>query len=240
LVIPEIVDFPAEIDIRNSELLGAVLTAAIRPGAAVVIADLSRTEYCDGSGARSLRSAHEHAAQWGVELRVVTQAAQVCRMLALAAGDMQLRVYPDIKAALAGAADTAPGGFGAGSQDIQERYELALTRAHGLAGRVADTMARVSQQQPVSRDELLQKSGYARMFKRATTMPVIEQAKGILMFYEHCTPDEAFDLLRRASQRSNVPVRQIAAEIVDRTTTGTPASSRRGPGAPRVGATVRG
>lgn len=55
------------------------------------------------------------------------------------------------------------------------------------------------------------------MFQRVVTMPVIEQAKGILMFYEHCTADEAFDMLRRASQRSNVPVRDIAAAIVERT-----------------------
>jgi hypothetical protein len=132
-----------------------------------------------------------------------------------------------MNAALAGAAATgaasAPGGSAARPLDIHERYQLALTQAHGLAGRVADTMARVSEQQAVSPDDLLQKSGYARMFKRASTMPVIEQAKGILMFYEHCTPDEAFDMLRRASQRSNVPVRQIAAGIVERTAAGTPA-----------------
>jgi hypothetical protein len=204
-----------------------VLTAAIRRGAAVVIADLSRTEFCDDAGARSLRSAHDHAARCGVELRVVARAAEVRRALALVAGAGQLRVYADMNAALGGAADTAaasaPGGSAPGPLDIHERYQLALTKAHGLAGRVADTMARVSEQQAVSPDDLLQKSDYARMFKRASTMPVIEQAKGILMFYEHCTPDEAFDLLRRASQRSNVPVRQIAAGIIERTTAGTPA-----------------
>jgi AmiR/NasT family two-component response regulator len=31
-----------------------------------------------------------------------------------------------------------------------------------------------------------------------------------------CTPDEAFDLLRRASQRENVKLRDIAARIVER------------------------
>jgi AmiR/NasT family two-component response regulator len=36
-------------------------------------------------------------------------------------------------------------------------------------------------------------------------MPVIEQAKGILIAQTGCTPEEAFDMLRRASQRSNVP-----------------------------------
>jgi hypothetical protein len=46
------------------------------------------------------------------------------------------------------------------------------------------------------------------------TMPVIEQAKGILMAQQRCGPDEAFDLLRRASQRFNVPVRVLAARVV--------------------------
>jgi GAF domain-containing protein len=42
---------------------------------------------------------------------------------------------------------------------------------------------------------------------------VIEQAKGILMAQHGCGPDEAFDLLRRASQRFNVPVRVLAARL---------------------------
>src|SRR5215469_14587675 len=48
------------------------------------------------------------------------------------------------------------------------------------------------------------------------TMPVIEQAKGILMAQHGCGPEEAFDLLRRASQRFNVPVRVLAARLVER------------------------
>jgi len=43
------------------------------------------------------------------------------------------------------------------------------------------------------------------------TVPVIEQAKGILMAQQGWGPDEAFDVLRRASQRFNVPVRVLAA-----------------------------
>ena len=46
--------------------------------------------------------------------------------------------------------------------------------------------------------------------------PVIEQAKGILMAQRGCGPEEAFDLLRRASQRFNVPVRVLAAQLVHR------------------------
>lgn len=44
----------------------------------------------------------------------------------------------------------------------------------------------------------------------------IEQAKGVLMATQHCTAEEAFDLLRQASQRENRKLRDIAVEIVDR------------------------
>jgi AmiR/NasT family two-component response regulator len=43
---------------------------------------------------------------------------------------------------------------------------------------------------------------------------VIEQAKGVLMAEQKCTPEEAFTLLRSASQRENVKLREIAERIV--------------------------
>ncbi len=44
---------------------------------------------------------------------------------------------------------------------------------------------------------------------------VIGQAKGILMAREHVGPDEAFDMLRRASQRVNVKLREVARQIAE-------------------------
>jgi AmiR/NasT family two-component response regulator len=48
-------------------------------------------------------------------------------------------------------------------------------------------------------------------------MPVIEQAKGIIIARQGCGPDESFDVLRRISQRTNVKLRDVAAQIVERT-----------------------
>lgn len=45
---------------------------------------------------------------------------------------------------------------------------------------------------------------------------VIEQAKGILMATRHCTPEQAFVLLTRASQRQNRKLREVALEFVER------------------------
>ena len=66
-----------------------------------------------------------------------------------------------------------------------------------------------------SRRERLQESAFARLRARLDSMPVIEQAKGILMAQHRCGPDEAFELLRRASQRANVKVSVLAAQIVE-------------------------
>lgn len=52
---------------------------------------------------------------------------------------------------------------------------------------------------------------HAAMESRA----VIEQAKGIILSQRACTPDEAFAILAKASQRSNRKVRDMAAALVE-------------------------
>jgi hypothetical protein len=63
----------------------------------------------------------------------------------------------------------------------------------------------------------LHDSAFARLAAKQETMPVIEQAKGILMDQRGCGPEEAFDLLRRASQRANVKVHVLAAQLIEHT-----------------------
>ena len=67
-----------------------------------------------------------------------------------------------------------------------------------------------------SEREFLHEAAYARLLARLHTTPVIEQAKGILMAQSRCSADEAFAMLRGASQRSNVKVRDLAEDIVGR------------------------
>lgn len=64
-------------------------------------------------------------------------------------------------------------------------------------------------------------TGYARATRESATLrdaldsrAVIEQAKGILIARERCTPDEAFALLSRMSQHEHVKLRDVAARIV--------------------------
>jgi hypothetical protein len=80
----------------------------------------------------------------------------------------------------------------------------------------------------------LQYSAHARLRARLDSMPVIEQAKGILMAESNWTADQAFDALRRASQRSNVRVRDIAVGIVANTARSARSSARQSSHPPRT------
>ena len=60
----------------------------------------------------------------------------------------------------------------------------------------------------------LRYSAYARLQAQLASLPVIEQAKGIIMAKNGWSEDQAFDALRRASQRKNIKVRDLAAFIV--------------------------
>jgi len=48
-----------------------------------------------------------------------------------------------------------------------------------------------------------------------TSRDVIGQAKGVLMERLRLTPDDAFDVLRRASQRLNVKLRDVAQQLAE-------------------------
>jgi hypothetical protein len=67
------------------------------------------------------------------------------------------------------------------------------------------------------RRDAMRYSAHARLQARLASMPVIEQAKGVIMVQFGWTEEQAFEALRKASQRSNVRVRDLAAMIVART-----------------------
>jgi len=46
---------------------------------------------------------------------------------------------------------------------------------------------------------------------------VIDQAIGIIIGIQHCPPETAFDVLRTVSQNRNIPLRQVATDLVDKT-----------------------
>jgi GAF domain-containing protein len=88
----------------------------------------------------------------------------------------------------------------------EESLSAGLSVAEGIAVAVgnADAHAQLSDQ--------------ARNMRLAMeSRAVIEQAKGVLMAQRHVGPDEAFEILRAASQRYNRKLRDIALGIVGST-----------------------
>ncbi|MDP8991671.1 MAG: GAF and ANTAR domain-containing protein [Actinomycetota bacterium] len=76
-----------------------------------------------------------------------------------------------------------------------------------------------------------EKEHVANLDQALTSRDVIGQAKGILMERERLTADQAFDLLRRASQNLNIKLRDVADRVAD--TGERPPAPRRGGGEPR-------
>jgi hypothetical protein len=62
--------------------------------------------------------------------------------------------------------------------------------------------------------DVLRRSAAARLQAQLASMPVIEQAKGIIMAQYGWPEDQAFDAMRRVSQQENINVRDLAMSIV--------------------------
>ncbi len=95
-----VVTLAAEIDSTNCDQAAAVLALALYPGVSVVVADMTRTTFCDSSAVRALVQAHNRAASQGIELRLVVNSDAVLRVLELTGLTSTLRLYPDIDAAI--------------------------------------------------------------------------------------------------------------------------------------------
>ncbi len=100
-----VVTLPAELDVTGSGLVEAALTSALAPRPAVLIADGTKTAFCDSSGIAALVRAHRQAAATGAQLRVVITSAPVRRILQLTGADQILLIYPSLPTAQA---DSSP------------------------------------------------------------------------------------------------------------------------------------
>ena len=92
-------------------------------------------------------------------------------------------------------------------------FDVQARRFEDVRARLQATFDQVRNGRP--QRQKLHDSAFARLQARLDTMPVIEQAKGILMAQYRCRPEEAFEILRRASQSANVKISVLAARIVD-------------------------
>ena len=91
-----LVSLPAEIDVTNARRIRGVLMSAAVAGVSTVVADLSRTVFCDCEGAYSLAQAYTQMAGKGVDLRLVTPAQAIRRVFAMLTLDRVVPLYDSL------------------------------------------------------------------------------------------------------------------------------------------------
>jgi anti-sigma B factor antagonist len=96
-----VVPLPAEIDISNDGLVQDALARALASEPEVVVADGTRTGFCDCAAVTALVGAHRQAAAAGVQLRVVITSAPVRRLVEMTGAGRVLVIYPSLNAAQA-------------------------------------------------------------------------------------------------------------------------------------------
>lgn len=123
--------------------------------------------------------------------------------------------------------------FGASAADAGVRAVLAYTLATGRRGALNlyaprpdafgtdaraqgllfATLARLALDS--ARERALDAERAVNLTEALRTREVIGQAQGILIEREHITGEQAFEVLRRASQHLNVKLREVAADLVE-------------------------
>jgi GAF domain-containing protein len=171
--------------------------------------DLDETQYQDGFGP-CLEVAQSAGIIIVPDMAAETRWPAFARR-ALAAGvQSSVSVALPLQEAVLGALNIyaiQPGAFD------QDAIELARTFAGYAAVAIAN--ARLYQTTATLAED---------MRRAMETRAVIEQAKGILIAQQHCTPEQAFELLTRLSQTTHRKLRDCAADLVSSTAEDRPAN----------------
>ncbi len=93
---------PTEIDVTNAEMVRENLLAVLNQGAILLVADLSRTTFCDSAGVSALVRTFRRAAASTSGMRLVVTTPAVQRVLAITGVDRLIDVFPSVAASLAG------------------------------------------------------------------------------------------------------------------------------------------
>jgi anti-sigma B factor antagonist len=102
-----VVTLPAEIDVTIADTVRDELLAILGQGAVLLIADLSKTKFCDSAGVSSLVRTYRQASTSGSALRLVVGTPSVQRVLSITGVDRLVDVFPSVAASLAGTPGTA-------------------------------------------------------------------------------------------------------------------------------------
>ena len=100
-----VVTLPTEIDVTNADAVREELLGVLSQGSVLLIADLSKTTFCDSAGVSALVRTFRRAAASGSAMRLVANTPAVQRVLSITGVDRLLDTFTSVAASLAG-----PGG----------------------------------------------------------------------------------------------------------------------------------
>ena len=103
-----VVSLPTEIDITNADQVREDLLSVLNQGADLLVADLSKTTFCDSAGISALARGFRRAEASQSDMRLVVSTLAVQRVLRLTGVDRLLDIYPSVAAALAASPDSGP------------------------------------------------------------------------------------------------------------------------------------
>ena len=98
--------------------------------------------------------------------------------------------------------------------NLYARFPAAFGATDRAQGQLFATLARLALDSAAERAAAEENADH--LGEALKTREVIGQAQGILMERERITAEQAFDVLRRASQRMNVKLRDVARDLVER------------------------
>jgi anti-sigma B factor antagonist len=101
---------PEEIDITNAPDLHSALLEAAADGIGTLVADMTRTQFCDSSGLHTLLAAHKRAQAEGGELLLVIPSTAVLRVFAITGIDRTIPNFTSLDEALAQASPNGSNG----------------------------------------------------------------------------------------------------------------------------------
>lgn len=97
-----VVTLPAEIDVTNADAVREELLSVLNQGAALLIADLGKTDFCDSAGISALVRTFRRASASAATMRLVVGTPAVQRVLSITGVDRLLDIFPTVAASLAG------------------------------------------------------------------------------------------------------------------------------------------
>ncbi len=100
-----VVTLPVEIDTTNADAVREDLLAVLNHGAVLLVADLSKTTFCDSAGVSALVRTFRRAAASASGMRLVVSTPAVQRVLSITGVDRLLDIFPSVAACLAGPYD---------------------------------------------------------------------------------------------------------------------------------------